>query len=71
MNVSKSNCSLCENNKIEGGENIDFAIENKMSDRKKNEFTQEIEQKVEGKVFISQHINGPCESNCNFKCKVG
>ena len=25
-NVSKSNCSLCGNNKIEGGENIHFAI---------------------------------------------
>ena len=24
--VSKSNCSLCGNNKIEGGENIHFAI---------------------------------------------
>ena len=69
--VSKSNCSLCGNNKIEGGENIHFAIENKMSDEKKNEFTPERDQIVEIKAFVSQHINGSCGSNCSFKRKVG
>ena len=69
--VSKSNCSLCGNNKIEGGENIHFAIENKMSDGKKNEFTPERDQIVESKAFVSQHINSSCGSNCSFKCKVG
>ena len=43
-------------NKIEGGEDIHFEIENKMSDGKKNEFTPEREQNVEGKVFASQHV---------------
>ena len=69
-NVSKSNCSLCGNNKIEGGKNIHFAIESKMSDGRKNEFTVERDQIVESNAFLSQHINGLCESNCNFKCKV-
>ena len=69
--VSKSNCSLCGNNKIEGGENIHFAIENKMSDGKKNEFTPGRDQIVESKAFVSQHINGSCGSNCSFKRKVG
>ena len=69
-NVSKSNCSLCGNNKIEGGKNIHFAIESKMSDGRKNEFTAERDQIVESNAFFSQHINGLCESNCNFKCKV-
>ena len=52
-NVRKVNYSLWGPNKIEGDENIHFAIENKMSDRKKNECTPERERKVEGKVFLS------------------
>ena len=40
-NVCKANYSLCEDNKIEGGENIHFTIENKMSDGKNNESTPE------------------------------
>ena len=36
-NVSKASCSLRGANKIEGGENIHFAME--MSDGKKNKFT--------------------------------
>ena len=52
-NVSKDNYSLCGDNKIEGGENIHFAIENKMSEEKKNELRPEREQNVEGKVFVS------------------
>ena len=40
-NISKASSSLRRNNKIEGGKNIHFAIENKMSDGKKNEFTPE------------------------------
>ena len=40
-NFSKANCSLCGDNKIEGGENINFAIECKISDGEKTEFTQE------------------------------
>ena len=39
-NVSKANCSLRGGNKIEGGENIHFETENKMSDGEKNEFHQ-------------------------------
>ena len=53
-------------NKIEGGEDIHFEIENKMSDGKKNEFTPEREQNVEGKVFASQHMNGSRVSNCSL-----
>ena len=68
-NVCKTNYSLCGDNKIERGENIHFAIENKMSDGKNNEFTPEREQKVEGKVFVIQYINGSCESNCNVNLK--
>ena len=68
-NVSKVNCSLCEDKKIEGGKNIHFEIENKTSDRKKNEFTPEREQKVEGKVFAIHHIDGSHESNCNVIIK--
>ena len=68
-NVSKVNCSLCGDNKIEGGKHIHFEIENKTSDRKKNEFTPEREQKVEGKVFVIHHINGSHESNCNVIIK--
>ena len=41
-NVSKVICSLCVVNKIEGGENTHFLINNKMSDRKKNEFTPNV-----------------------------
>ena len=40
-----------------------------MSDGKKNEFTPERALKVEGKVFVSQHINGSRESNCNVNLK--
>ena len=36
-----------------------------MSDGKNNEFTPEREPKTEGKVFVSQYINGSRESNCN------
>ena len=67
---SKANYSLCRDNKIEGGKNIHFAIENKWSDWKKNKFTPETEQKVEGKVFGSQHINGSRESNCNVNLNI-
>ena len=68
-NVSKANCSLRGGNKIEGGENIHFETENKMSDEEKNEFTPEREQKVEGKVFASQHMNSSRASNCNLDLK--
>ena len=68
-NVSKANCSLRGGNKIEGGENIHFETENKMSDGEKNEFTPEREQKVEGKVFASQHMNSSRVSNCNLDLK--
>ena len=36
---------------------------------KKNEFTLERVLKIEGKVVVSQHINGSCESNCNVSLK--
>ena len=68
--VSKANNSLCGDNKIEGGKNIHFAIENKLPDRKKNEFTPKREQKVKVKVFVSQNINGSRESNCNINLNV-
>ena len=68
-NVSKDSCSLRGDNKIECGKNIHFAIENKMSDGKKNEFTPERVQNVESKVFVNQHINGSCECNCNVRLK--
>ena len=48
---------------------INFAIENIISDGKKNEFTPEREQKVEGKVFVSHYISGSRESNCNVNLK--
>ena len=64
-NVSKASCSLRGDNKIETGQNIQFAIENKTSDEKKKEIKPERIQKVEGKVFISQHIIGSHKSNCN------
>ena len=51
-NVSNANCNLRWDNKIEGGENIHFAMENKISDGKKKEFIPAREQKVEGKVFL-------------------
>ena len=54
-NVCNANYSLCGDNKIEGAENIHFAIGNE-TDGKKNEFTPEREQKVEGKVFVIQYI---------------
>ena len=57
-------------NKIEGGENIHFETENKMSDGEKNEFIPEREQKVEGKVFASQHMNSSRVSNCNLDLKL-
>ena len=44
-NVSKAKCNLRGDNEIEGGENIHFAIENKMSNGKKNEFAPERELK--------------------------
>ena len=44
--------------KLKMGVNVHFEMENKISDGKKNEFTPEREQKVEGKVFASQHVNG-------------
>ena len=69
LNFSKANCSLCGDNKIEDGMNIHFAIENKMLDGKKNAFTPEREQNVEGKVFVSQHISGSPQSNCNVNLK--
>ena len=56
-------------NQIEGGDNILFTIEYKMSDSKKNEFTTEKERMVKGNVFISQHINGSRETNCNVNLK--
>ena len=65
----KANCSLRGYNEIEGGENIHFEIEYKMSDGKKNKFTPEREQKVEGKVFASQHITGSRVSNCSLDLK--
>ena len=68
--VSKVNYSLCGDSKIEGGKNIHFAIENKLSNRKENEFTPKRELKVKGKVFVSQSINGSCESNCNANLNV-
>lgn len=68
-NVSKANCSLYGENKTEGGKNIHFATENKMPDGKKNEFMLEGEEKVEGKVFVSQHINGAPGSNRNVNIK--
>ena len=68
-NVSKANCSLCGENKIERGKNIHLATENKMPDGKKNEFMLEGEEKVEGKVFVSHHINGARESNRNVNIK--
>ena len=40
-NVSKASYSLCGDNKIEGGKKTHFAIDNKMSDGKKNELTPE------------------------------
>ena len=62
-NVLKANYSLCGDNKIEGG---CFELKKKnFSDGKTNRFTPEIEQKVEGRVFFSQYINGSRESNCN------
>ena len=64
-NVCKANYSFCGDNKIEGGKNIHFAMENQMSDGNNSEFTPEREQKTEGKVFVSQYINGSRESNCN------
>ena len=69
-NVSRVNCSLRGDNKIEDGENIHFAIENKMPDGKKNEFTPEREQKVEGKVFVRQHMNASRVSNYNVNLKL-
>ena len=63
--ASKANCTFCGDNKIEAGDNIHFAVENKMSDGKKNEFIPAREQKVGGKVFIIHHINGSRECNCN------
>ena len=68
-NVSKASYSLRGVNKIEAGENIQFAIENKMSGEKKKEIKPERVLKVEGKVFVSQHINGARKSNCNVKSK--
>ena len=44
-NICKTNYTLCGDNEIEGGENIHFATENKMSDGKNNEFTPEKEQR--------------------------
>ena len=70
-NVCKANASFCGDNKIEGGKNIHFAIENKMSDGKNDEFIPEREQKAEGKVFVSQYINGSRESNCNVSSEPG
>ena len=70
-NVCKANYSFCGDNKIEGGKNIRFAIENKLLDGKNNEFTPEREQKTEGKVFVSQYINGSRESNCNLSLESG
>ena len=66
QNICKASYSLCGYNKIENG---DFAIENKMSDRKNNEFTPEREQKVEGRLFVSKYISGSRESNCNVNLK--
>ena len=57
---------MYRDNEIEGDENIHFAVENKISDGKKNEFTPEREQKVEGKIFVNQHTNGSHESNVNI-----
>ena len=68
-NVSKASCSLCGDNKIEVGKNTHFEIDNKMSEGKRNEFTPERVQKVEGKIFVSQHINNSRESNCNVNLK--
>ena len=64
-NVCKANYSFCGDNKIEGRKNNHFAMENQISDGNNNEFTPEREQKTEGKVFVSQYINGSRESNCN------
>ena len=68
-NVSKASCSLCGDNKIEGGHNTHFEIDNKMSNGKKNGFPPERVQKAEGKVFVSQHVNNSCESNYNVNLK--
>ena len=65
----KANCSLRGDNKIKGGENIHFEIEYKMSDGKKNKFTPEREQKVEVKVFASQHMTDSRVSNCSLDLK--
>ena len=65
-NVYKANYSLRSDNEIEGS---NFARENKISYGKNNEFTPEREQKVEGKVFVSQYINGSSESSCNVNLK--
>ena len=69
LNFSKFNCSLCGDNKIESGKNIHFTIVHKILDGKKNALTPEREQKVEGKVFVSQYLNGSPESNCNVNLK--
>lgn len=68
-NVCKANYNLCGHNKIKGGDNTYFAIENKMSDGKNNEFTPEKEQKVEDEVVVSQCTNGSRESNYNMNLK--
>ena len=44
-NVCKANYNVCGHNKIKGGDNTYFAIENKMSDGKNNEFRSEREQR--------------------------
>ena len=64
-NTDRDKNSFCGDNKIEGGKNIHFAMENQISDGNNNEFTPKREQTTEGKVFVSQYINGSCESNCN------